>query len=822
MKPNNPDSLHGQVTSPGQHIGPVASRPPVDRSLGELETAGHSPQISTSNPDLQEAAEHLDDVEFEQVDLARLYDIQGEIGQGGMGVVYRAIERSMRRPVAIKRLKPELVANRRALARFHSEAIAVAALSHENIVRIYRIGRDEISPFLILELVEGGNLAERIAQGPLALDEAVRMFVGLSSGLALSHRRGIIHRDIKPGNILLTAEGVAKLTDFGIAHQDDREGLTSTGAVIGTLAYMAPEQHRGAEFVTARTDLFSLAKTLYHALTGERPDTVRESRLPEPIRDLTMRALEHEPEKRHSSLDEFAAELREVQLQLTAPAKVTAPSADLKDGECPSCHTINPTTRKFCKTGSCGKALYDPCPSCQTSTPVWETICAECGTNIPDHWEDAEQYLELQAQQIGSLAAELRHSEAIAALQPFLTLAPSRWKSWKDWAQETVATQQALLSEQETLCNRLFGEAQAAFQSAKYPLVASLLDQIHASQITPEIRSLRASAISRGLELDQLIENLKQQVKVNDYDGLRRNVDRVLSLSPGDSRVAQLNLQLTEREETIRRKQQQTAEMDRQIRYWSCTHPGDAREITFPGGLTHKLLWCPPGRFTMGSPVSERWRNDNEKQVLVSLTKGFWLGQTVVTQAMWTAVMKTRPWSGEKFVKEGPDYPVVFIDHSDATAFCDELTKIERFAGRLPADWKYALPSEAQWEYACRAGTTTAYSYGDDVARLKHYAWFEMNAYYGGEKYAHAVGTKKANPWGFFDMHGNVWEWCRDWYSDYLSGGTDPLNASSAVWRVLRGGTWNNESRYTRSANRNRYTPDVRHYNIGFRIVRTQ
>lgn len=140
MKPHNPDSLHGQVTSPGQPIGPHVDAanwsPPAERSLGDLETDGHSPQISTSNADLQEAAAHLDDVEFEQVDLARRYDIQGEIGQGGMGVAYQAIERSLRRPVAIKRLKPELVANRRALPRFHSEAVAVAALSHEDVVRI--------------------------------------------------------------------------------------------------------------------------------------------------------------------------------------------------------------------------------------------------------------------------------------------------------------------------------------------------------------------------------------------------------------------------------------------------------------------------------------------------------------------------------------------------------------------------------------------------------------------------------------------------------------------------------------------------------------
>lgn len=184
-------------------------------------------------------------------------------------------------------------------------------------------------------------------------------------------------------------------------------------------------------------------------------------------------------------------------------------------------------------------------------------------------------------------------------------------------------------------------------------------------------------------------------------------------------------------------------------------------------------------------------RGDQEQQVSVTLTKGFWLGQTLVTQAMWTAVMETTPWSEGKFVKEGSHYPAGYIDHADATAFCDKLTKIERQANRLPVGGKYALPTEAQWEYACRAGTTTAYSYGDDVGRLEDYAWFEKNACDIGEEYAHAVGTKQPNPWGFYDLHGNLWEWCRDGYEEQLPGGRDPLVSTSGSFeRVVRGGCW--------------------------------
>ncbi len=207
------------------------------------------------------------------------------------------------------------------------------------------------------------------------------------------------------------------------------------------------------------------------------------------------------------------------------------------------------------------------------------------------------------------------------------------------------------------------------------------------------------------------------------------------------------------------------------------TKPGEVREITLPGGVTLNQVWCPPGTFTMGSPASEKGRDVNEAPVQVTLTKGFWLGQTEVTQSQWTAVMgaASKPWSGKEYVKEGPTFPASYISHGvntdgtieadSATAFCEKLTEIERKAGRLPTGWKYSLPTEAQWEYACRAGTKTKYSFGDDESQLDEYAWWGGRTGNGNaktEQYAHTVATKKPNPWGLSDMHGNLWEWCQD------------------------------------------------------------
>jgi formylglycine-generating enzyme required for sulfatase activity len=235
--------------------------------------------------------------------------------------------------------------------------------------------------------------------------------------------------------------------------------------------------------------------------------------------------------------------------------------------------------------------------------------------------------------------------------------------------------------------------------------------------------------------------------------------------------------------------------------------------------LSIQLVWIAPGKFTMGSPKGERQRGTNEDQVEVTLTKGFWLARYEVTQFEWQTVMQTSPWAGKEFVKERDDDPATHITWDDAMKFCEKLTKAERQAGRLPADWKYTLPTEAQWEYACRAGTTTRFSFGNNDSELGDYAWYHQNAVIEGQEFAHAVGQKKPNPWGLSDMHGGVWEWCRDRFAKDLPGGTDPEVAGADPHRVLRGGCWNNHSWRCRSATRNRRTPDHHDDDSGFRIA---
>jgi formylglycine-generating enzyme len=248
---------------------------------------------------------------------------------------------------------------------------------------------------------------------------------------------------------------------------------------------------------------------------------------------------------------------------------------------------------------------------------------------------------------------------------------------------------------------------------------------------------------------------------------------------------------------------------------------GDEREI---GGVA--LCWCPVGRFTMGSPRSEpEWR-PGEDQVQVTLSKGFWMAKFETTQGQWKRVMGKLPGPLTAELPEGDDLPVGNVNFAEAEHFCAKLTELARRDGKMPATLEFRLPTEAQWEYACRAGTTTATAFGDKLSSRQ--ANFKGKPYNGAEPgpslgRAVKVGSYPANAWGLHDMHGNTFEWCRDWYHPKLPGGVDPdLYAQPATSRVRRGGAWTDEGWPCRSAFRLRFEPERRYDHIGFRVVAVQ
>jgi formylglycine-generating enzyme len=223
----------------------------------------------------------------------------------------------------------------------------------------------------------------------------------------------------------------------------------------------------------------------------------------------------------------------------------------------------------------------------------------------------------------------------------------------------------------------------------------------------------------------------------------------------------------------------------------------------------------------MGSANSEKERYPNEgPQREVTISKSFYMGVYEVTQGQWTAVMGTTPWKDndkeKDSVKEGEANAATYINWNDASDFCKKLsTKTGKAV---------ALPTEAQWEYACRAGTKTRFYYGDDIddyRGLADYGWYRKNSWDAGERYAHAAGQRKPNAWGLYDMHGNVFEWCSDWFADSYSnaGKADPVGPASGTLRVLRGGSFFNYGLRCRSAYRHSTAPTTGWRVSGFRVT---
>ncbi|MBR0239384.1 MAG: SUMF1/EgtB/PvdO family nonheme iron enzyme [Thermoguttaceae bacterium] len=335
----------------------------------------------------------------------------------------------------------------------------------------------------------------------------------------------------------------------------------------------------------------------------------------------------------------------------------------------------------------------------------------------------------------------------------------------------------------------------------------------------PKPEPTKSGASGSGSKMSEFLQKKKNQLESDALEALENGnyeqaitkLEFLLNLDP-DSAVAKKLMALCKLALEKRNKPNNAS---------SSLKAGDRKTVTV-NGVEFAFRWCPRGTFMMGSPTSEEGRYDNETQHQVTLTKGFWMMKTEVTQKQWKAVMGSNP---SHF--QGDDLPVEQVSWNNCQEFCKKCAQL---------GFPVQLPTEAQWEYACRAGTTGAYA-----GNLDDMAWYSSNS---GSK-THPVGTKKPNAWGLYDMHGNVWEWCADWYDDYPSGSvtdlrklwtvnllryddylsgsvTDPTGPSSGDYRVVRGGSWFSDVGYCRSAKRYLIDPGSRSDDLGFRLVKGQ
>ncbi len=318
------------------------------------------------------------------------------------------------------------------------------------------------------------------------------------------------------------------------------------------------------------------------------------------------------------------------------------------------------------------------------------------------------------------------------------------------------------------------------------------------------------------------------EIKAKDVDQTKASLTKTTTeLETAKQTLAAQQKKLIEVEPKLAKAEQDRDQLQREADQWkkratenpgvvipSNLKPGDLRVITVKG-IPTRWRWIPAGKFKIGSPPGETGRDADESQADVTISKGFWMLETEVTQELWIAVMGSRlDW---KNYGTGARHPVYHVSHNEATEFCGKFHALLKAIPEA-AGLAVRLPTEAEWEYSARAGTTTRYYWGDRDEDADQYEWHAGNSNKGTQP----VGQKQANAWGLHDMSGNVWEWCSDWYADKLVGGNDPRGpSSSASFRVLRGGSWRFSvgGGYLRSANRYVIAPVFRPNDLGFRLA---
>ena len=520
------------------------------RGLGEPRSLGEE---ATFSGDVGSVDDAFDDG-MEIVDLVSRYTTEGTLGKGGMGEVLLATDTRLNRKVAIKRILGSAARSKTAVQRFLTEAQSLAALNHPNIVQIYDYGRATDGPFLIMEFVEGSSLLDKCRQGAVPLEEAIELTCQLCDGLSNAHAANIVHRDIKPANVLLTEEGVPKLTDFGLAKDEVADtGMTMAGAVLGTLDFMPPEQRKDAALTDNRSDLWSLAATLYQMVTGKSPKVIKLNDVPKTLQNILGKALEDSKDDRYQNAQEFKQALQQ-SLQGGVDRY-----AELDQGECPHCGTRNDASRKFCRNADCGKSLEVPCLTCKTSIPMWEAVCGSCGAKQEPLVAQRREEMASQKDEADACVANHNYDQARRLLAKVEGVKDLRLQQLTGW----VATFKDQIQVEEDRAVEIAGkrilEAQQHEVASDYSAAIKSIEQIPDSL---RDRKLKNQSVAAGTFLVQLqrkqqrVQSLEKQLreraKAKQLSGLLKEVESLLRLVPNHGNALKLKDQLLARDEKLK------------------------------------------------------------------------------------------------------------------------------------------------------------------------------------------------------------------------------------------------------------------------------
>jgi len=802
------------------------------------------------------------------------YVLMEKIGAGGMGQVFKAEHRRMHRMVAVKVLPANTMKDPATVARFEREVRAAAKLRHPNIIAADDADQANGVHFLVMELVEGSDLSALVKKrGPLPFDRAVTCILQAARGLEFAHEQGVVHRDIKPANLLIDARGTVKILDMGLARIEGETGghaeLTSTGAVMGTVDYMAPEQALSTKTADARSDIYSLGISLWYLLTGRCAydgDTLMAKLLAH--RDAPIPSLSAGRGEIPSSVDAVFQKMVAKQ----AKDRYQTMSEVIRDLEA-------------CQVGSASisNLITSNVPATLNSTsvldkPGGESVSVTVARQLRP---TATLTAEVEATMIsGDLAQatilpKLSAANSAAGIQDSL---PSRVVTSPPWFHDRRVQIGGGAAVVLVLLSVIF-----LLQTPGGTLRVEILDpdvemklkgtevSFHGSSLEPV--SLKAGekkllvtrgdlsfetesfTIKKGTETRVKVELLGENLVVNDGGKViaEQPIKRKgIATSTTGKDVAASKPQSSNNTAPPPAVAPFDAEQARNHQEGWAAYLRIPVEYTNSIGMKFRLI--PPGEFMMGSTLAEvesfrklvdpndqHWQGCIQSETprhKVNLTQPIYLGINEVTQAEYEKVKGTNPsWfapmgTGNEAVagRETADHPVETVSWNDAAEFCAMLSQQENlkpFYSRAgdtvgPLDGTgYRLPSEAEWEFACRAGTATKYWIGDKDEDLERAGWFGGDS--GGR--THAAGELKANPFGLADIHGNVWEWVQDGWDPTGYGqfqekpAIDPNSPFSAgSRRVVRGGSWLYPASFCRSSGRFAEFPAYSGHYFGFRV----
>ena len=450
--------------------------------------------------------------------------------------------------------------------------------------------------------------------------------------------------------------------------------------------------------------------------------------------------------------------------------------------------------------------VHEPCLVCQALNPVGTVVCHECNSNILREKQKMLERMQSQQQQIVKLREVCGHERALTMLKQMIAVTHPDFSRFRDWAKVNLPVFQKERRELLIYSDNLMNQAKAAMTAQQYERVQQILEEVPRVLVDDAMKKMYVEASECITEVASLVREIRNAISSKQYNALLSCVQRYAELKAHDPEA-----------QSLREKIEKMTTM------------------TTSNGMVLRLI--PSGKFYMGSHDSDEFmRNNEHPQHRVSVTKPLYVSIYQVTQKEFNELLEYNP--STSVIND--TNPVDSISWYCAIEFCNKLSEneghspyytMENVRRRINKSIEYAdvsiaggngfrLPTEAEWEYACRAGSITPWCFGDLVLEVGLYAWYYDNA----QLETHPVGLKKPNGWGLYDMHGNVMEWCNDWYSDFYYQQDipedDPTGPDEGVTRVLRGGAWQFGAEATRSAYRNSANPDATSNVIGFRIVR--